>query len=166
MNVIVDNAAALSFGRGLATIDDVFGCPTAAPYTMAPTVAPIPFIVDALSGTGTVTNQEAMEGAMTQYTMPILEGSTVECSTEGDNGDADLYVRFGLEVPSPNPSSTDDYACVSKEEEDSNESCTTGPALSGGTIAYAGVFAYDSYTNLRVTCIRQRQPKAKKREAN
>ncbi len=139
------------------------------PYVLPPPIPhfdPIPFKVGKFR-TGTFTKQAASKGELHQYTMHIREGWTISCSTKGNNGDADLYVRFGLEVPSPNPPSTDDYACVSQEE-DSNESCTTGPALSGGTIAYAGVFAYDSYTNLRVTCkeIRPRQPKAKKEGDN
>ena len=114
-----------------------------------PPPAPTPLIVDASSGTGTVINQEAMTNTMTQYTMPIIEGSTVECSTEGDNGDADLFVRFGSEAI-PNWSSPLNEC--SSGSSGSYESCTTGEAPSGGTMVYAGVHAYRSYTGLTVTC--------------
>jgi len=134
------------------------------PYDLPPPISefdPVPFKVGHSSRTGTFKKQAGMQGELHQYTMPIREGWTISCFTKCNNGDADLFVRFGAEVPFPNPFGSDDYACVSLEV-GSNEGCTTGPAPSGGTMAYAGVFAYNSYTNLQVTCkeIRQTQPKA------
>ncbi len=129
------------------------------PYDLPPPPpAPTPFTVDS-SGTGTFSNQAASTGELHHYTMPIREGLTVTCSTVGSNGDADLYVRFGLEVI-PNPSNSAN-ACASAGFT-SSESCTTGGAPSGGTIAYAGVHAYDSYSGLTVTCKENPPPPTKK----
>jgi len=41
-NAIVNNSVSLPFGRTLATIDDIVGCPTPMPTTMAPTTPPTP----------------------------------------------------------------------------------------------------------------------------
>ncbi len=85
------------------------------PYDLPPPIPrfdPVPFKVGKYR-TGTFAKQSALIGELHQYTMPIREGSTISCSTKCKNGDADLFVRFGAEVSSPNPFSSDDYACVS-----------------------------------------------------
>jgi hypothetical protein len=41
-DAIVNNAVPLPFGRTLATIDDIVGCPSPSPTTMAPTIPPTP----------------------------------------------------------------------------------------------------------------------------
>jgi len=41
-DAIVNNAVPLPFGRTLATVDDIVGCPTPPPTTMAPTTPPTP----------------------------------------------------------------------------------------------------------------------------
>lgn len=124
---------------------DAVGVPNDPPTPPPP---PIPFTVNA-SGTGTFANQIGTKGELHQYTMHIGEGSTITCSTKCNNGDADLFLRFGA-VAIPNFYS--EYNACTSGNVGSNESCTTGRAPSGGTLVYVGVHAYESYTGLKVTC--------------
>ena len=93
-------------------------------------------------------NQDASTGNIQQYTLGVASGSTVTCSTSCNNGDADLYLRFGADAEA-NPNSTANecgsYSSIS------NESCTTGAAPSATTL-FAGVHAFAGYTNLTITC--------------
>jgi hypothetical protein len=96
----------------------------------------------------TLGGQDGASGATQRYTLEVLAGDTVTCSTSANNGDADLYVRFGAEAET-NPNSTNN-ACSSYSST-SNESCTTGGAPADDTM-WAGVQAYTAYSNLSVTC--------------
>ena len=94
-------------------------------------------------------NQDAATGNYQPYTLlNVAAGSTVTCTTSCNNGDADLYLRFGSEAEA-NPNSTVN-ACGSYTST-SNESCTTG-AASEATTLFAGVHAYAGFTNLQITC--------------
>ncbi|NCF73322.1 MAG: peptidase M4 family protein [Gammaproteobacteria bacterium] len=94
-------------------------------------------------------NQDAATGNYQPYTLlNVAAGSTVTCTTSCNNGDADLYLRFGSEAEA-NPNSTVN-ACGSYTSI-SNESCTTG-AASEATTLFAGVHAYAGFTNLQITC--------------
>ena len=95
--------------------------------------------------------QGAETGNLQQYVIDGLlidDGDTVNCSTSGDNGDADLYLRFNADAE-PIPDSTNNE-CGSYSS-NSNESCTSGPAQAGDTL-FAGVHAYAGYTDLSITC--------------
>lgn len=72
----------------------------------------------------------------------VPEGATdLRFTTTGANGDADLYVRFGL-LPSKENST-----CASTSPS-SNETCAIAPAQAG--IYYALVHAFSSFNNLSV----------------
>ncbi len=92
--------------------------------------------------------QDADTGNIQSYTLDVDAGSTVTCTTSCNNGDADLYLRFGAEAE-PNPSSSVNE-CGSYSS-NSNESCTTGATPSADTL-FATVHAYAGYTNLTITC--------------
>ena len=105
---------------------------------------PIP-LTDGVSLSG----QAAAEvGNIQPYTLSVNAGDSVTCTTSCNNGDADLYLRFGAEAE-PNPNSNKNE-CGSYSS-DSNESCITGAAPSADTL-YAGVHAFTPYTNLTITC--------------
>ena len=72
----------------------------------------------------------------------------MSCTTSCNNGDADLYLRFGQEAEA-NPNSTVNE-CGSYSS-NSNESCTTGAASSADTL-YAAVHAFAAFTDLTITC--------------
>lgn len=93
-------------------------------------------------------NQEAVTGNIQPYTLDVVTGDTVACNTSCNNGDADLYLRFGAEAEA-NPNSTVNE-CGSYSS-NSNESCTTGAAPIDDTL-YAVVHAYAAYTDLTITC--------------
>jgi hypothetical protein len=81
-------------------------------------------------------------GSMQHYVLNVPTISMeVECTTSGNNGDADLYMHVGAEV---SPTSND---CSS-----SNELCTIITSLSA-TKVYAAVDAYVAYANLMLTCV-------------
>ncbi|MDW6005055.1 M4 family metallopeptidase [Vibrio mangrovi] len=63
-------------------------------------------------------------------------------TTSGNNGDADLYVKYASEP------TTTDYHCGSYSA-DSNESCSFTTPTAGSW--YIGIYAWASYTNLTVT---------------
>lgn len=92
--------------------------------------------------------QSGSTGNVQQYTLDVGAGVNVTCSTSCNNGDADLYLRFGAEAET-NPNSTVNE-CGSYSST-SNESCTTGGTTSATTL-YAAVHAYAAFTNLTITC--------------
>ena len=119
---------------------DAVGVPNDPP---APPNPPI-----ALTDGEALNNQDADTGNIQQYTLDVASGSTVTCTTSCNNGDADLYLRFGADAEA-NPNSTLNE-CGSYSS-NSNESCTTGAASSATTL-FAGVHAYAGYTSLSITC--------------
>jgi len=119
---------------------DAVGVPSAPP---PPPSAPI-----ALTDGVPLNGQSGVTGDIQQYTLGVAAGDSVTCSTSCNNGDADLYLRFGAEaVANPNSS----YNECSSYSSDSNESCTTSAASSADTL-YAAVHAYATYTDLTITC--------------
>jgi vibriolysin len=119
---------------------DAVGVPNAPP---PPPNSPITLSDDVPLG-----NQYAVTGNIQPYILDVAAGHTVTCTTSCNNGDADLYLRFGTEAE-PNPNSTVNE-CGSYSP-DSNESCTTEAASSASTL-YAGVHAYAGYTDLTIIC--------------
>jgi vibriolysin len=119
---------------------DAVGVPNNLP---APPNDPIP-----LTNSMPLSGQDGTTGNIQQYTLDVAAGDSVTCTTSCNNGDADLYVRFGAEAEA-NPTSTNNE-CGSYSS-NSNESCTTGAALSADTL-YAGVHAFATYTDLTITC--------------
>jgi Zn-dependent metalloprotease len=110
---------------------------------------PLPNDPIPLSDDVPLSGQDAdVTGNIQPYTLGVAAGDSVTCTTSCNNGDADLYLRFGAEAE-PNPNSTNNE-CGSYSS-NSNESCTTGAAPSANTL-YAGVHAYAGYTDLTITC--------------
>jgi len=95
-----------------------------------------------------LSGQSGNTGDIQQYTLDVSAGDAVTCTTSCNNGDADLYLRFGADAEA-NPNSTNNE-CGSYSS-NSNESCTTGAAPSADTL-YAGVHAYSTYTDLTISC--------------
>jgi hypothetical protein len=81
--------------------------------------------------------------------MEVTTGQIVSCSTNGANGDADLYLRFGDEAV-PNQAFVGN-ACSSALET-SIESCSTA-AASAPTRVYAAVHAWSTFSGLTFQCI-------------
>lgn len=119
---------------------DAVGVPNAPP--------PPPNDPIALTDGVPLTGQSGNTGNIQQYTLGVTDGDSVTCTTSCNNGDADLYLRFGAEAE-VNPSSTNNE-CGSYSS-NSNESCTTG-AASSADILYSAVHAYTTYTDLTITC--------------
>ena len=114
--------------------------PTSMP-TPSPPTPPSPY-------TAPITNLALIEGSIRQYYMDVAAGQSVSCSTNGLDGDADLYVRFGFEAV-PDPAFAGN-ACSSTSEI-SNESCSTS-IVTGPTKVYAAVHAYSSFSGLAFQC--------------
>jgi len=134
---------------------DVFGGPNAAAVHAAwdavgvpnnPPPPPNPPI--ALTDGMPLSGQDGITGNIQQYTLGVAAGHTVTCTTSCNNGDADLYLRFGTEAE-VNPTSTNNE-CGSYSS-NSNESCTTGAAPNADTL-YGAVHAYTGYTDLTIIC--------------
>jgi vibriolysin len=89
------------------------------------------------------------KGEIQQYYLLVGLGETVTCTTSGNNGDADLYLRFGAKAEAHPDSRVNECGSYTPE---SNEACTTGAASSVGTTLYAAIHAYDCYNNLILTC--------------
>ena len=102
----------------------------------------------ALSDGVSLSGQDGIIGNIQQYTLDVDAGDSVTCTTSCNNGDADLYLRFGAEAEA-NPNSTNNecgsYSSIS------NESCTTGAAANADTL-YGAVHAFAGYTNLTIIC--------------
>ncbi len=92
--------------------------------------------------------QDGATGNIQQYTLDVGANKTVTCTTSCNNGDADLYLRFGADAEA-NPNSTVNE-CGSYSS-NSNESCTTGVTSSADTL-FAAVHAFAGFTNLTITC--------------
>ena len=98
--------------------------------------------------TAPITNMALSGGSIRQYYLDVTAGQTVSCSTNGPNGDADLYLRFGFEaVPD---SGFAGNACSSTSDL-SMESCST-VAASGSTRVYAAVHAWAAFSGLTFQC--------------
>jgi hypothetical protein len=83
------------------------------------------------------------------YYMNVISGQTIMCSTNGPNGDADLYLRFGQPAVPDFTVSTN--ACMSYLA-GSVESCSiTAPSAS--TTVYVAVHAYSAFSGLTLQCI-------------
>ncbi len=119
------------------TKSTVSSSPTSAPPTSAPSLYTAP-----------ITNMALSDKVIRQYYMDVVAGQTVSCSTDGPNGDADLYLRFGSDAV-PDPDFTGN-ACSSTSEF-SIESCSTA-AASGATRVYAAVHAYTAFSGLTLQC--------------
>jgi hypothetical protein len=72
----------------------------------------------------------------------VPAGSTVKCTTNGANGDADLY----MSMISPSYS----RSCRS-ESGTSNEACSVGPVVEPAKV-YVQVYSYASFTGLTLAC--------------
>lgn len=120
-------------------------------YTPPPPPAPpIEFDYDPATFTGTKTDQKIDTSGNSQvYYMSVSPGSTVTCSTTGNNGDADLYVRFD-DDPDANPNSVGND-CMSYSS-NSNEVCTTSAAPSTAQQVKVKVHAWTAFSNLAVEC--------------
>ena len=96
----------------------------------------------------TLVGQDADTGNLQQYTLAVAAGESVTCTTSCNNGDADLYLRFGA-AAEDNPNSTVNE-CGSYSS-NSNESCTTGATTAADTL-FGAVHAYAAFTDLSITC--------------
>jgi len=120
---------------------DAVGVPNDPPEPPAPPVE----LFDGVAESG----QSGTTGDVQQYfLLGVNAGDSVTCTTSCNNGDADLYLRFGAEAE-PNPTSAVNE-CGSYSS-NSNESCTTSAASSATTL-YAAVHAYATYSALAITC--------------
>ena len=102
----------------------------------------------ALSDGVPLDKQGADTGNIQPYTLDVATGDLVTCTTSCNNGDADLYLRFGAEAEANPNSIVNECGSYSSN---SDESCTTGAALNNDTL-YAAVHAYAAYTDLTITC--------------
>ncbi|CAB9526445.1 Extracellular elastase [Seminavis robusta] len=97
-----------------------------------------------------IKGQEGANWETLRYMLgPIQQGDRVACTTSANNGDADLYVRFGLPAE-VNPASVEN-ACYSYRY-GSYESCTTGPVQTPVTTVHVAIHAWESFSNLSLVC--------------
>jgi hypothetical protein len=101
-------------------------------------------------------SSQSGEGNSTElYYLTVQGGYSVECVISGDNGNVDLFLRFG-DPAFPN-------ACAS-ETTSSNEVCSaTAPYRMGADVVdnvvlYAEVSADEAYSNLTITCTTSKEP--------
>ncbi|QDO82645.1 peptidase M4 family protein [Shewanella psychropiezotolerans] len=125
---------------------DAVGVPTYEPPQPNPTIS--------LTDNELMSGQDASTGNIQNYLLPnVSDDQTVICTTSGENGDADLYLRFNNEAETNPSSSVNECGSYSSN---SDESCTTGAALSddgtGKSTLNAVVHAYAAYSNLSITC--------------
>ena len=93
--------------------------------------------------------QDAAFWEVLRYTLgPVNVGESVHCVTDADNGDADLFTRFG--APAQPVPSTEYNACYGYSY-GSFEECTSGPAVVT-THLHVAVHAYNSFSNLSIIC--------------
>ncbi|KAL3815308.1 hypothetical protein ACHAXA_006810 [Cyclostephanos tholiformis] len=95
-----------------------------------------------------ITNLALNQGVANHYYMDVTAGQTVSCSTNGPNGDADLYMRFG-EPALLDPSFTGNV-CAGYTAT-SNELCSN-IAVSVNTKVYAAVHAFAAFNGLTFQC--------------
>lgn len=114
--------------------------------TTAPEAPPDPGPTKPLEDGVTLGGQDSPDSRYQTYTLDVLSGTPVTCTTSASTGDADLYVGIGAEP------GQDNVDCQSTSET-SNESCTTSVTTSDTTI-YAMVHSWGvvDYTNLSITC--------------
>ncbi len=98
--------------------------------------------------TAPITNMALSAGSTRHYYIDVTAGQTVSCLTNGPNGDADLYLRFGSGAV-PDPAFTGN-ACSSTSDL-SMELCSTVTAL-GPTKIYAAVHAFSVFSGLTFQC--------------
>jgi hypothetical protein len=117
-------------------------------YTPPPPPPPIP-----LEDGVPVSDLSGSTGAVQQYYLSDLsgglEGESVTCSLTGNNGDADLYLRFRDEAEVDINSNVNECGSYTSS---SIESCTTGAAPAGTTHLYAAVHAFAPYSGLTILC--------------
>ena len=95
------------------------------------------------SNSGSASNVSATTGNWAYYTYEVPScANTLNVTTTGPNGDADLYLRYGS-----NPT-TSSYNCRSWSS-NSNESCTISNPTAGTW--HIGIRAYSSFNGLTVT---------------
>jgi bacillolysin len=103
-----------------------------------------------------VLNQNAQYWVVLRYTLqPVKGGQSLTCTTTCDNGDADLFLRWGA------PAEVNPYSVKNEcrsYSSDSNEACTTGPAPSSETVLHVAVHAYRSFSNLTLVCNARSDP--------
>jgi len=122
---------------------DAVGVPTE--YTPPPEPGPAIELTDNVTLTGQDSNASNYQ---TYFLATVAAGDAVTCTTAGNDGDADLYVRFGADPVADPYSTANDCASYSST---SSETCTTGATDTDATL-YALVHAYQAYTNLSITC--------------
>lgn len=101
-----------------------------------------------LSDGVTLSGQSGQQGVIQQYLLQVAVGDAATCTTTCNNGDADLYLRFGDEAEANPNSNVNECSSYSSS---SNESCTTGFSSSATTL-YVAVHAFNAYTDLAITC--------------
>ena len=86
-------------------------------------------------------------GQVKTYMFTTASQAAVSCTTSGNNGDADLYVKFNSMPQTSTSGSNECYGYSSN----SNEACTT-PTAPAGTTVFASVHAWSAFSNLAVAC--------------
>ena len=123
-----------SYGHGLVqgknAIDYLLSPPSSERYTVP------------------ITNMALNLGGVRHYYVDVTAGQAVACSTNGPNGNANLYLRFG-EAAVPNQTFQGN-ACFGTSDT-SMESCSTA-AVSEPTRIYAAVHAYSTFSDLSFQC--------------
>jgi len=79
------------------------------------------------------------------YSVPIPANEETVCTLAGNNGDADLFAKFG----SPATGSSYDYSSINV---DSNEQVGPFNATSTPRTLYVRVLAFAAFTNVQLTC--------------
>jgi hypothetical protein len=82
------------------------------------------------------------------YNMTVTGGNTVTCTTSGQDGDADLYLRFGQR---PNPVPNGGNACEGKGSI-SNETCNNVSVPNGASVLYISLHTWKTFSNLSLVC--------------
>lgn len=133
--------AAQDKGYSTDDVDAAFAVVGLTPCDAPP--PPPPPEADPLTNGVPATGLAANTNAKLYFTLEVPAGATdLNFVTAGDNGDADLYVKFG-QAPS-----TSDFDCRSWTGT-SNETCAIDPSQEG--TYWVMVNAYSSYTDLSLT---------------
>ncbi|KAL3761985.1 hypothetical protein ACHAW5_006491 [Stephanodiscus triporus] len=104
--------------------------------------------VSAVMYTVPINNMALSGGQIRHYYIEVTTGQTVSCSTNGPNGDADLYMRFGDQAI---PDSAFVGNACSSDSDTSMESCSTAAAWAP-TRVYAAVHAWSTFSGLTFQC--------------
>jgi hypothetical protein len=113
------------------------------PPTVSPTSAPTDGLPIALTDGQTLGDQNDSFRRSQQYTLDVPAGYIVECVISANNGDADLYLRFG------DPESS---AECYRANGGSNEVCSATAPAGEDTALFAEVVAWNTYSDLEITC--------------